>query len=207
MEKEQVQGEEVNNQSEEVSAEQEIQGEVLSEEDELAAVEAELEQARASIEKDFAAYMANKTDEQMEELFFENKTAFYEAILQEQNVFLQSTIEPKMQRAEALRGDINQKKQFQALEEAKAAFLQSHPDADIENLMQFYLNELPPRVAKELEALFPSLEFFEKVYELMNAQGGGEVRQEEQSLPTQIQGQGVSAEASPSNETLPFERF
>lgn len=206
MDKEQVQGEEVNQTPPSEEIPQDTQSEVLSEEDELSAIEAELEQARASIEKDFAAYMANKTDEQMEELFFENKIAFYEAILQEQNAFLQSTIEPKMQRAQALRGDIAQKKQFQALEQAKEAFLQNHPDADIESLMQFYLNDLPPRVAKELEALFPSLEFFERVFELMNASNPSEETQEEK-LPQQIQGQGVSAEASPSNESLPFERF
>lgn len=55
-----------------------------------------------------------------------------------------------------------------SLKEAEKEFLSKYPSANIKKLMQFYLNHLPCQNEQELEFLFPSVEFFERLLELYN---------------------------------------
>jgi hypothetical protein len=168
-----------------------------AEQGELDALTAELEQARASIEGDFAKFAAANTTPELEEQFFEDKEAFYKAILEMQNAYLAENITPKAQRAAALQGDIAQKQQFGAIDAAVKGFQQAHPEVDVNQLMEWFLANVPPQVQQEIQALPPE-QMFEEIYNLFTMQGqGGEQGQEgggEENLPQQIQGVPSNAE-------------
>lgn len=168
-----------------------------AEQGELDALTAELEQARASIEGDFAKFAAANTTPELEEQFFEDKEAFYKAILEMQNAYLAENITPKAQRAATLQGDIAQKQQFGAIDAAVKGFQQAHPDVDVNQLMEWFLANVPPQVQQEIQALPPE-QMFEEIYNLFTMQGqGGEQGQEgggEENLPQQIQGVPSNAE-------------
>lgn len=182
-----------------------------AEESELNALQAELEQAQASIESDFAKQMADNTTPEMEELFFEDKEAFYKQILEAQNAYLAENITPKIERRDALSSDISQKKQFGSIDAALNAFKEKYPDADADALMAFFQNEIPPQVQQELQALPPE-RFFEEVYALYQAVkngGGGNVEGENaEQLPRQINGvPNSSNEVRQGSADLPFTRI
>ncbi len=181
-----------------------------AEENELNALNAELEQARASLEGDFAKYAAENTSAELEELFFEDKEEFFKTILQMQNKFLSEGVGAKEARANQLTADINQKKQFSQIEEAKNAFEAKYPEISVETLLSFYQEALPPKIVAQLEALPPE-QFFEELYNIYKAMNGeGETKQEEQGekLPQQISGAPQSSEAaSGAGSELPFQRL
>ena len=164
------------------------------EEEELNSLKAELEQARASIEKDFATHMSNLSDEAMEELFLSDKVAFYEAVLKEQNAFLEKNINSKIAKANELEKSIGQKKNFAAIDEARKAFETAHPDAkvSVDELLAFYEKEIPPNIAEQLSKLDP-LSFFEELYALYQSVKNPN-EQENQQLPKALNG--VSSDTS-----------
>ncbi len=57
--------------------------EIREKEIELETLKREIAQAEASLENDFAKHMAEKTDEKLEDLFFNNKVDFYRSVLVE----------------------------------------------------------------------------------------------------------------------------
>lgn len=69
---------------------------------ELETLKREIAQAEASLENDFAKHMAEKTDEKLEDLFFNNKVDFYRSVLVEQNNYLNENISKKIDKAMAL---------------------------------------------------------------------------------------------------------
>lgn len=177
-----------------------------AEEAELNALQAELQQAQASIERDFAKQMAADTTPELEELFFDDKEAFYLQILQAQNAFLTENITPKVERSKALSADISQKKQFSSIDAALKAFKQKYPEVDTDALMAFFQNEVPSQVQQELQQLPPE-RFFEELYKLYQAvkSGGG---QQNETLPQQIEGvPSTTNEARRDNSELPFARI
>lgn len=161
------------------------------------ALEAELKQSEASIESDFAKACAESLNSDDEELFFNDKEAFIKLVLQKQNDFLNSQIAPKLNRINELDSQIAQKKSFAEIESAQNDFLQSHPDADINELIGFYEEDLPPRYKKELDNLSAS-EFFRTLYELYKRAQGSEQEQEEvqsEELPQRLEGNPSEAES------------
>lgn len=171
---------------------------ISAEESELKALQAEIEQARASLETDFAKFEAEKfaSDQAFQELIFENAEAFFAQILQDQNAYLAQNFTPKVERAEQLNADIAQKQQFGAIDAAAKAFMQNHPEADINELMRFFSEELPPKVQNELQSLPPE-QFFEELFALYeqvkngagaNAQQAEPEPAQQENLPQQIQG-------------------
>lgn len=187
---------------EEIQADQaQAEAPMPSNEEQFDAIMNELDQAQASLEGDVAKALAQQTDADLEELFFEDKEAFYKEVFKMQNEYLEANINPKIAQAKELQGKMQQEQDFQAIDRAKEQFAQAHPDVDIEALMQFYTT-LDEQTQAELGSL-PPLEFFEALLQLFQGQEQGQAGGEH--LPTQIQG--VEGNASLGDESLPMDRF
>ncbi|TSA81487.1 Coiled-coil domain-containing protein [Helicobacter mehlei] len=161
---------------------------------ELRTLQAEIKQAEQSLESDFANYAAQNTTPELESLFFDDKAGFVKKLLQMQNQFLQEKLGSKVQRAQELQGEITQKRNMQDLEAAKQAFLQQHPDANMDEIMAFYHEDLPPKYQRQLESL-QGVEFFNALYELYKAYKGPqeppeaqEAQEAPQELPQRLEG-------------------
>lgn len=171
----------------------------------IASLESELEQNIQSFEKDFAQKMAKEVENnpELEEQFFDNKTAFFEKVLQMQNDFVKVQIEDKQQALGAAKIDREQNQQIETMLKAKGEFENAHPDVNVEELMDFYLNELPKSAQEQLENLQPN-EFFEALLALTQG-GAGDSKQDE--LPKQMQGYPTSAQEGGESESLPTNRY
>lgn len=172
----------------------------------IASLESELEQNIKSFEKDFAQKMAKEVENnpELEELFFENKVAFFEKVLQMQNDFVKVQIEDKQQALGAAKIDREQNQQIETMLKAKGEFENAHPDVNVEELIDFYLNELPKSAQEQLENLPPN-EFFEALLAL--TQGGTGDSKNEDELPKQMQGYPTSAQEGGESESLPTNRY
>ena len=171
------------------------------------ALASELKQCEESIENNFAKSCAESLSAD-DELFFADKEAFIKLILQKQNEFLNSELTPKIKRLNELDNQIMQKKTFADIEQAQEAFLQENPEANIDELMSFYNEDLSPRYKKELDNLNPS-DFFNALYELFKQSlGGGKQEakeQESEDLPQRLEGN--PSEAEGVNNTSLMNRF
>lgn len=187
-----------------------------SENAELEGIAKEMKDIEASIEGDFAKYISDLVDNDsvFEELFFSDRNAFFKKVIEEQNKFVSSIIEPRMQRAEELQGVIAQKNELASLESIKQEFQQAHPEVDIKELIRFFAEELSPRVQEEIKAQ-PLEQFFYLIYEIYQgmqnqaqAQDNPPMPQEEaqEELPKQVQGVAVDSEQSNTNAYLPMGR-
>lgn len=156
--------------------ENEAQQEPRSKEEQLAVLENEISQAEQSLEANFAKFAADSIDEKLEELFFENKEEFIKTILGMQNAFLKENYDKLIAKRDALKGEIAQDEAFSQIEAAQNAFIQKHPDADMNALMQLYNEELGPRYKKELDKLAPE-QFFETLYQIYQQKGAIEGKQ------------------------------
>ncbi|PZT47727.1 hypothetical protein B6S12_07650 [Helicobacter valdiviensis] len=170
------------------------------EEKELAALSAEIEQIQASLEADFVGYAVENTTEEDENLFFDNRAEFYTRLLEKQNAFFEEKIANKQKRVGELQTSIQEKKTLGAVEAAKNEFLKANPNVDINALMQFFIEDLPPKVKASLEKLEP-LEFFNALYKLFL-----EANDKKEELPQKLEG--VSAEAqSNGGDDNPLNRY
>ncbi|EJB87663.1 hypothetical protein HPHPH11_0288 [Helicobacter pylori Hp H-11] len=177
---------------------------------ELETLKREIAQAEASLENDFAKHMAEKTDEKLEDLFFNNKVDFYRSVLVEQNNYLNDNISKKINKAVALSEEIETSKKSQEIEEAKAEFLEKHKDENIDfnELVDFYNEELPQKYKREIDKL-DGVEFFQSIYDLLKAaqgenmqEGKAYAREEERNLPKEVKGNGVSSSANARNQSV-----
>ncbi len=175
---------------------------------ELETLKREIAQAEASLENDFAKHMAEKTDEKLEDLFFNNKVDFYRSVLVEQNNYLNDHISKKINKAVALSEEIENSKKSQEIEEAKAEFLKKHKDENIDfnELVDFYNEELPQKYKREIDKL-DGVQFFQSIYDLFKVAQGenmqeGEAREEERNLPKEVKGNGVSSSANARNQSV-----
>lgn len=147
----------------------------------LEALRAELEQSQEAIDKGFALHMSEKgLTPELEELFFTDKTAFFEAVEAEKERFIEEQLAPKYEGINALSEKIAEKKSQGAVAEAKQSFLKANPKADFGAMSEFYQNELTKKQQQEIDAL-PLEEQFKRVFELM---GGGK----ESELPKHYEG-------------------
>ncbi|WP_187831888.1 Coiled-coil domain-containing protein [Helicobacter pylori] len=177
---------------------------------ELETLKREIAQAEASLENDFAKHMAEKTDEKLEDLFFNNKVDFYRSVLVEQNNYLNDNISKKINKAVALSEEIENSKKSQEIEEAKAEFLEKHKNENIDfnELVDFYNEELPQKYKREIDKL-DGVQFFQAIYDLFKAAQGENVqegeayaREEERNLPKEVKGNGVSSSANARNQSV-----
>lgn len=179
------------------------------------ALRSELEQNLASFEENFAKKAADEVNNnpELEELFFENREDFFKKILELQNAFITSEIDSKKDELAAVESDIAMENQMNTMQEAQEAFLQNHPDVDINVLLDFYMNDLSPKEQQALEQLTPD-ELFEAIYQIYLMKTGQaqpqEANEQEQSqdaeLPKQVGGYPADIQSG-NSETLPTDRY
>ncbi len=175
---------------------------------ELETLKREIAQSEASLENDFAKHLAEKTDEKLEDLFFNNKVDFYKFVLKEQNDFLNERVTKKIDKVIALNEEIETSKKKEEVEKAKAEFLEQHKDENIDfnELVDFYNEELPQKYKREIDKL-EGAAFFQAIYDFSKAGQGEdkeakEAKEEERSLPKEVQGNGVSSSANARNQSV-----
>ncbi|WQS37069.1 Coiled-coil domain-containing protein [Helicobacter pylori] len=185
--------------------------EIREKEIELETLKREIAQAEASLENDFAKHMAEKTDEKLEDLFFNDKVDFYRSVLVEQNNYLNEHVSKKIDKALALSEEIDTSKKSQEIEKAKVEFLEKHKDENIDfnELADFYNEDLPQKYKREIDKL-NGVQFFQAIYDLLKAAQGENMqeveayarREEERNLPKEVKGNGVNSNANSRNQSV-----
>ena len=181
---------------------------------ELEGVEKELQDIESSIEGNFATWITEviDSDQTLEDLFFNDRKTFFKKILELQNQFVKELVEPRIARAQELDSKIKSKSELGKIDMIKKQFQKEHPDVNIQELIMFYTQELPPKVQEAIKAE-PVENFFNIIYELyMQSTQPQEPQQQPQQpedpLPKQAQGVAVSSEEADSNSGyLPMERY
>ncbi|WQT44021.1 Coiled-coil domain-containing protein [Helicobacter pylori] len=174
---------------------------------ELETLKREIAQAEASLEQDFIKHMVDKTNEKVEDLFFSNKPEFYRFVFTEQNNYLREKLTDKVSKAMDLSDEIQRDKDAEEIERDKQAFLKKHPEADFNELLDFYNEEIPNRIKKEIDKL-DGVAFFEAVLDYFNAINAKEEepkkenKEEEKELPKEALGNGVSGVGFANNENI-----
>lgn len=162
-----------------------------------------LEFLQSGMAKDLAQMVENNPE--LEDLFFEDKEAFFVQILE----YFAKVMEERVVSKRNELVEFDQNAQFesglQALEQAKKAFQEAHPDVNADELMQFYLT-LPQDVQAQLDSLAPDA-LFEKLFELHQAQGGAQQGQQQESLPKQLNGMPSDASELEPELDLPTTRY
>ena len=177
---------------------------------ELEAVHKELQDIEASLENNFAEWISEviDSDQTLEDLFFNDRKLFFKKILELQNQFVKELVEPRVAKAEELQGNIKAKQELGNIEAIKRQFQKEHPDVNLQELILFFTQELPPKVQEAIKAE-PLENFFNLIYELyQQATAPQQAPQKEEELPKQAQGVAVSSEEADSNSGyLPMERY
>ncbi|WRD74781.1 Coiled-coil domain-containing protein [Helicobacter pylori] len=174
---------------------------------ELETLKREIAQAEASLEQDFIKHMVDKTDEKVEDLFFSNKPEFYRFVFTEQNNYLREKLTDKVSKAMTLSDEIQRDKDAEEIEKDKQAFSKKHPEVDFNMLLEFYEEELPKSVKKQIDKL-DGVAFFEAVLDYFNAINAKEEepkkenQEEEKELPKEALGNGVSGVGYANNENI-----
>ncbi|GAA7308445.1 hypothetical protein HpM063_03740 [Helicobacter pylori] len=170
---------------------------------ELETLKREIAQAEASLEQDFIKHMVDKTSEKVEDLFFSNKPEFYRFVFTEQNNYLREKLTDKVSKAMDLSDEIQRDKDAEEIERDKQVFLQKHPGIDFNELLEFYNEEIPNRIKKEINKL-EGAAFFEAVLDYFNALNAKEEpkSEEENKLPKEALGNGVSGVGYANNENI-----
>ncbi len=174
---------------------------------ELETLKREIAQAEASLEQDFIKHMVDKTNEKVEDLFFSNKPEFYRFVFTEQNNYLKEKLTDKVGRAMDLSDEIQSDKDAEEIERDKQAFLKKHPEIDFNDLLDFYNEEIPNRLKKEIDKL-EGVAFFEAILDYFNALNAkeeepkSEAKEEEKELPKEALGNGVSGVGYANNENI-----
>ncbi len=173
---------------------------------ELETLKREIAQAEASLEQDFIKHMVDKTNEKVEDLFFSDKPEFYKFVFTEQNNYLKEKLTDKVSKAINLSDEIQRDKDAEEIEKDKQAFLNKHPEVDFDALLEFYEEELPKSVKKQIDKL-EGVAFFEAVLDYFNALNAkeepkSEEKEEENKLPKEALGNGVSSVGYANNENI-----
>ncbi|GAA9970795.1 hypothetical protein VN0935_14680 [Helicobacter pylori] len=173
---------------------------------ELETLKREIAQAEASLEQDFIKHMVDKTNEKVEDLFFSDKPEFYRFVFTEQNNYLREKLTDKVGKAMELSDEIQRDRDAEEIEKDKQAFLKNHPEVDFNELLDFYNEEIPNRIKKEIDKL-DGVAFFEAVLDYFNALNAKEEEpkkeaKEESQLPKEALGNGVSGVGYANNENI-----
>ncbi|MGL2397815.1 Coiled-coil domain-containing protein [Helicobacter pylori] len=173
---------------------------------ELETLKREIAQAEASLEQDFIKHMVDKTNEKVEDLFFSNKPEFYRFVFTEQNNYLREKLTDKVGRAMDLSDEIQRDRENEEIEKDKEAFLKKHPEVDFNELLDFYNEEVPNRLKKQIDKLEGEA-FFEAILDYLNAvmakqEESKSEKEEESKLPKEVLGNGVSGVGYANNENI-----
>lgn len=166
----------------------------------------DLKSGVASIQEGLAKELAEMVENnpELEDLFFEDKEAFFKKIIEFQDKVVNERIVDRQNELEEFDKNAQFESGLQALEQAKKAFQEAHPDVNADELMQFYLT-LPQDVQAQLDSLAPDA-LFEKLFELYQAQGGAQQGQQDQ-LPKQLNGMPSDASELEPELDLPTTRY
>lgn len=166
----------------------------------------DLKSGVASIQGGLAKELAEMVENnpELEDLFFEDKEAFFKKIIEFQDKVVNERIVDRQNELEEFDKNAQFESGLQALEQAKKAFQEAHPDVNADELMQFYLT-LPQDVQAQLDSLAPDA-LFEKLFELYQAQGGAQQGQQDQ-LPKQLNGMPSDASELEPELDLPTTRY
>lgn len=173
----------------------------------LESLKNEIKQAEASLESDFATFCTEQLKEEDENLFFEDRKKFILKILQMQNDFLKDKLAGKVQQAQELHADINAQEGQEAMQAVQEAFMQKHPDANMEELINFYNQDIPPRFKAQLDQL-EGVDFYEALYQAYQSFNAGaqEAAADKEPLPQRLNGQAASPQTTNTNNAV-MDRF
>lgn len=177
-----------------------------SKQERLQALQNELAQSQQSLEQNLAGILAKECegDTDLEDLFYEDKQAFFEKIFALQNEKIKAELEPRMQEIDSLGQEIELDDKMQALDLAKEQFAQQNPNANPDELLQFF-TQLPPDQQAQIESLPPEQVF----YALQELQRGAGAAQGAPSgeLPQQLSGIPSAASVNEPELDLPTQRY
>ena len=176
------------------------------ESEEINALQLELDQNSASLEGDFAKFVSENLTPDQEVLMIDDKESFIrDVLLPMQNKFYQDQIASKQSRKKELEGIVAQKQSRKAYDDAVNEFktTSKQDDKGFNEMMDFYMQDLSPRLQAKLGDL-PPQEFFKELYGLYSNQ----IKQPQKPLPKEIQGSATNAlDESLETETSPMDRF
>lgn len=179
------------------------QAQQLSPQDRLQALNAELDQARASIEQNLAKELAQlATDTELEDLFYEDKEAFFNKILQIQNEKILSQLQPLVDERNALGQEVEAQNKMEAIEQARQKFEAENPQVDTQALLQGF-TQLPQEAQAQIESLPPE-QIFPALQQLLGISGGSASGAE---LPQQVTGVPSNASVMEPDMDLPTRRL
>lgn len=175
-----------------------------SKQERLQALQNELAQSQQSLEQNLAGILAKECegDTDLEDLFYEDKQAFFEKIFALQNEKIKAELEPRMQEIDSLGQEIELDDKMQAIEQAKEQFAAQNPNANPDELLQFFM-QLPPEQQAQIESLPPEQVF----YALQELQGGAAQGAPSGELPQQLSGIPSAASVNEPELDLPTQRY
>ena len=175
-----------------------------SKQERLQALQNELAQSQQSLEQNLAGILAKECegDTDLEDLFYEDKQAFFEKIFTLQNEKIKAELEPRMQEIDSLGQEIELDDKMQAIEQAKEQFAQQNPNANPDELLQFFM-QLPPEQQAQIESLPPEQVF----YALQELQRGAAKGAPSGELPQQLSGIPSAASVNEPELDLPTQRY
>lgn len=162
-----------------------------AQESELSALQEELNQSISALDSNFAEFYAENMSDDVEELFFEDRVAFLIEVEKAKQAFIEEKITPLQQKGQELEQNISNRKQGARIWQAQKDFLKAYPDADLDEMLRFYNEELTPKQKQALNSEEDLVKSYIKVYEYMN--GGSEDEQspkeKKRNFPKQTSGQ------------------
>lgn len=169
----------------------------------LESLKNEIDQAQASLEGDFAKYAAQELGEEDENLFFEDKEKFILKLLQMQNEFLKDKLANKVQQAQDLHEEINTQQAQEQTQAIQQEFLAKHPEANMQELMAFYNQDIPPRFKAQLDQL-EGLDFYEALYQAYQSfkSADSPPDAQQQPLPERLNGNASNPENTTTNDSV-----
>lgn len=177
-----------------------------SKQERLQALQNELAQSQQSLEQNLAGILAKECegDTDLEDLFYEDKQAFFEKIFALQNEKIKAELEPRMQEIDNLGQEIDIDNKMQALDLAKEQFAQQNPNANPDELLQFFM-QLPPEQQAQIESLPPE-QIFQALQELQRGAGAAKGTPSGE-LPQQLSGIPSAASVNEPELDLPTQRY
>lgn len=140
----------------------------------LANIQAELDQTTSAIDSDFATFYAENMPEEVEEMFFEDRANFLLEVEKAKQSYLQEKLGPLQQQHQELSAKLQDNRNNSAIWEAQYKFSKAYPDADLDEILKFYKEDLSPKQKQKLESDGDLFKMYESIYKLLKGDDEGE---------------------------------